>query len=46
MFPKNYFAIVYFAPRYFPPIDGAMFVPAEIHSIGKLVNMGTVLGRF
>lgn len=46
MFPKAYFTAFYFAPTYFPPLDAAVFIPAKIHSIGKLVNMGTVLGRF
>ena len=46
MFAKAFFAKVYFTGYYFTPVDdGSAPSVTVIHSIGRLINMGTLLGR-
>lgn len=47
MFAGGFFAKSFFPGTYFAPSDGGSFPEIEdsIHSIGRLVNMGTMMGR-
>jgi hypothetical protein len=47
MFAGGFFAKTFFAGTYFNPADGGTILPAtdEVHIVGMLVNMGTMMGR-
>jgi hypothetical protein len=47
MFPAGFFAKSFFAGTYWAPADGGSIIVTEevVHSIGRMVNMGTMMGR-
>jgi hypothetical protein len=46
MFTQVYFPKNYFVGYYFPPQPNALAPVDEIHIVGFLVNMGTMMNRY
>jgi hypothetical protein len=46
MFTRKYFAMNYFTPRYFPPVDGEVpVIDGQIHYVVQMVAVGSMMNR-